>query len=130
MVKIPVYRMGTTAAPRAANVGCSVEKATSRPREPAVRNCTKDRHTPSTSGEKWSITRMWNANSTAPLSISISPMARLKVLSVKHRKYSPTHANATLTHKIGFGRFFKKMPSTGTSTTYSAVRKPALPAVV
>ena len=57
-------------------------------------------------------------------------MAKLNVLSVKHRKYSPTHASATLTHKMGLGFFFKKMPSTGTRTTYIAVRKPALPAVV
>ena len=47
-----------------------------------------------------------------------------------HSRYSPTTLNPTHPHSPGRCRRPKKMPNTGTSTTYNAVKKPALAVLV
>ena len=47
-----------------------------------------------------------------------------------HSRYSAATDSATATHTGRLTLRFKNRPNTGTSTTYSAVRKPAFPASV
>ena len=78
---------------------------------------------------KWSMTRICMAKHTAHTRISRSPGASEKS-PLMHSRYSAITDSTTA---IQVGRFtfrLKNSPNTGTSTTYSAVMNPALPASV
>ena len=96
---------------------------------PANRNCTQLSFTPSHRAPKWSMTRMCTAKHTAHTSTSRSPAASRK-LPLMHSRYRDTTDSATATHTGRLTLRLKNRPNTGTSTTYSAVRKPAFPASV
>ena len=92
----------------------------------ANRNCRQLSFTPSTVAVKWSMTRICMVKHTAQARISRSPGAR-ENSPLMHSRYSAITDSATA---IQTGRLtfrLKNRPHTGTSTTYSAVRKPALP---
>ena len=69
---------------------------------------------------------IWKANSTAQLNRiqSLAPM--LPKPFFMHRRYSPSTAMTMLTHSRALPLRPSASPNTGTSTTYMAVRKPAL----
>ena len=95
----------------------------------ANRNCTQLSFTPSHVALKRSMTRMCTAKHTAHTSTSRSPAARRK-LPLMHSRYRDTTDSATAIHTGRLTLRLKNRPNTGTSTTYSAVRKPAFPASV
>ena len=95
----------------------------------ANRNCTQLSFTPSHVALKRSMTRMCTAKHTAHTSTSRSPAASRK-LPLMHSRYSDTTDSATATQTGRLTLRLKNRPNTGTSTTYSAVRKPAFPASV
>ena len=95
----------------------------------ANRNCRQESFTPSQRAVKWSMRRMCTAKHTAHTSTSRSPGAREKP-PLMHSRYRDTTLSTTAIHTgpLTFRR--KNRPNRGTSTTYSAVMKPALPASV
>ena len=95
----------------------------------ATKNCTQLSLRPSTVAVKWSITRMWMAKHTAHTSTSRSPGASEKS-PLMHSRYSATTLHTTAIQVDRFTFRLKNRPNTGTSTTYRAVMKPALPASV
>ena len=95
----------------------------------ATRNWTQLSFMPSTVAVKWSITRMWMAKHTAHTSTSRSPGASEKS-PLMHSRYSAITDSPTAIHVARFTFRLNSRPKTGTSTTYRAVRKPALPASV
>ena len=95
----------------------------------ANRNCRQLSFTPSTVAVKWSMTRICMVKHTAQARISRSPGAR-ENSPLMHSRYSAITDSATA---IQTGRLtfrLKNRPHTGTSTTYSAVKKPALAVLV
>ena len=81
--------------------------------------------TPSTFGEKWSMIRMCTAKQKAQIRMMMSPPLTCPNPSGgMQSRYSPTADAMTQAHMIGVTRFFRKMPISGTMTTYSAVIKP------
>ena len=72
------------------------------------------------------MTRICTAKHTAQIKISRSPGEREK-LPLMHSRYSASTDKATAIHTGRLTLRLKNRPNTGTSTTYSAVRKPALP---
>ena len=86
---------------------------------------------PSSLGLKWFTTRICSVNSSAQSSSCHSPPVRLSVSRpARQSRYSPTTLTATQHHSLLPGRRPRKTPATGTSTTYSAVIKPALAVLV
>ena len=92
-------------------------------------DCTQFSCTPSKSWARRSIRRICTAKPSAPPTSITSPILMPPAL-VKLSRYSPTSARSTLNTALSPGFRCTKMPSTGTSTIYMAVRNPALPGAV
>ena len=75
------------------------------------------------------MTKICTAKHTAHTKISRSPAAREKS-PLMHSRYSATTLHTTAIHTGRLTLRLKNSPNTGTSTTYSAVMNPALPASV
>ena len=69
---------------------------------------------------------IWKLNSTAHSSSTMSLRSTPPKPFCMHSRYSPHTAMATLSHSWGLPRRPSASPKMGTSTTYIAVRKPAL----
>ena len=93
---------------------------------PANRNWMQLSFTPSQKAVKWSMTRICTAKHTAQTRISRSPGAR-ENSPLMHSRYRATTDSTTAIQVDRLTFRLKNRPNRGTSTTYSAVRKPALP---
>ena len=69
---------------------------------------------------------IWKLNSTAQSSSTQSLASMFPKPFFMHSRYSPATAMTTLSHSRGLPRRPRARPNTGTSTTYMAVRNPAL----
>ena len=85
--------------------------------------------TQSVRGEKWSINRICTVKATAHSNSSTSP-APMESVSVTHSRKSPAVHRPTASHTIRRTGRRNSSPLNGTSTIYSAVTNPALPAEV
>ena len=128
---MPQYRMATAAPASWGRVGCSNRNMKTVDSAAVTKNSTKLSCTPSSWGPKCPTSRICSANNSAQSSSSHSPPVRLRVSRpARQSRYSPATLTATQTHSRAPGRRPASSPSTGTITTYSAVKNPALAVLV
>ena len=126
---MPAYRMGSHAASTWGQSGFSNSSMAMRLSTPPTKNWMQLMRTPSTRGEKWSITRMWAVKNSAQSRHSTSPLFT-PASPFMHRRYMPATASATPAHSAAPVLRPSSRPASGTSTIYSAVMNPALPTEV
>ena len=124
-----MYPMGSQQSRMAPMAGSSKRNIQIPDSTALTANCIQDSLTPSVLGLKWSMIRMWTAKAKALMNTSRSPVPTVKA-SVTHSRYRPAAANSTPSQTFQPTLRWKKIPMQGTSTMYSAVIKPVLPAEV